>query len=712
MKPIALVSSLLLLSAPTAIFAQDVPKIPADSTASSRTLPADTARPQELHPVAIRATIKSRYGPKLNTSALKSPVLLRDVPQAVSVISSPMMRDRGMQSISDVVRYMPGVTMGQGEGNRDQIVLRGNSSTADFYVDGVRDDVQYFRDIYNVESVEALKGPNAMTFGRGGGGGVINRVMKQADFNPVRGFSAEFGAYDHARFSTDLGQAVSTSAAARLTGVYQSSGSFRNRVKLERYGVNPTLTLSGGNTTLAVGYEHFQDHRTADRGIPSFGGRPFETGRATFFGDPSVSHADARVNAATATLTHRLSSGLTLTSRSRLAGYDKFYRNVFPGAVSASGTEVSILAYDNATNRRNLFTQADAMLPLSTGSLRHLLVFGAEAGGQITDNFRNTGYFNGTATAILAPVASPTISAPVAFRQSATDANNHISNSVLSIYSQDQVHLSERWQVVGGLRYESFDIRFRNNRTAQLLERRDGMISPRVGLVYKPRDLISLYSSTSLSYLPSSGDQFSSLTDVTKALEPERFVNYEIGAKWDVNDRLALSTAAYRLDRDNTRANDPTDPARIVQTGSQRTNGFELDVRGDVSEAWQVVGGYSHQNAFIRNATTAARAGARVPLVPRSATSLWNRVRLTGRWALGAGIIHQAQSYAAIDNTVTLPAFTKLDGAAYYTLGRNVHAQINVENLFDAKYYPTANSNDNISPGVPRTFRLSVITGF
>jgi catecholate siderophore receptor len=542
MKPIAVVCS-LLLSSPLASNAQDIPKT--DSIAKT---PADTARPQELHPVAIRATIKSRYAPKLNTSALKSPVLLRDVPQAISVVSSAMMRDRSMQSISDVVRYMPGVTSGQGEGNRDQIVLRGNSSTADFYVDGVRDDVQYFRDIYNVENVEALKGPNAMTFGRGGGGGVINRVMKQADFNPLRELSAELGAYDHTRFSADFGQALSSSAATRLMGVYQSSGSFRHRVELERYGVNPMLTLSGGSTTLAVGYEHFQDHRTADRGIPSFNGRPFETGRATFFGDPSVSHADARVNAASATLTHRFASGLTLTSRSRLAAYDKFYRNVFPGAVSANATEVSIFAYDNATTRRNLFTQTDAVLPVSTGSVRHVLVFGAEAGGQVTDNFRRTGYFNGTVTSLTTPAANPTISAPVTFRQSATDADNHVNSSVLSIYSQDQVHLSERWQVVGGLRYEYFDIRFRNNRAGLLLKRRDGMISPRVGLVYKPRDLISLYSSTSLSYLPSSGDQFSSLTDVTKALEPEKFLNYDIVAKWDVNDRLALSTAAYRLD--------------------------------------------------------------------------------------------------------------------------------------------------------------------
>src|SRR5688572_26899004 len=303
---------------------QEIPKNPADSTAPPVATPADTGRAQKLDPIAVRATARGRYVPGLNRSGLKSPVLLRDVPQSVSVVSSQMIRDGGMQSLADVARYIPGITAGQGEGNRDQMILRGNSSTADFYVDGVRDDVQYFRDIYNVEAVEALKGPNAMIFGRGGGGGVINRVMKQADFTTVRDVSAEVGAYDHRRFSADVGQALSTSAAARFMSMYQSSHSFRNGVELERYGLNPTLNFSGRNASVAIGYEHFQDHRTADRGIPSFQGRPFEANRSTFFGDPRASYSDARVNAATATITHQSASGLTLTSRTRLAAYDKF----------------------------------------------------------------------------------------------------------------------------------------------------------------------------------------------------------------------------------------------------------------------------------------------------------------------------------------------------------------------------------------------------
>jgi catecholate siderophore receptor len=253
MRSIATVASLLLTGSVAAL-AQEPTKVPTDSAAPRRATHADSAGAQKLEPIAIRAAARSRYATRLNTSGLKSPVLLGDIPQSVSIVSSQMIRDRGMQSMSDIARYMPGISVGQGEGNRDQLVLRGNSSTADFYVDGVRDDVQYYRDVYNVESVEALKGPNAMIFGRGGGGGVINRVMKQADFNLARDMSAEVGAYDHTRVSADLGLGLSASVATRLTSMYQSSGSFRDHVKLERYGVNPTRNLCPGpNPTLVVG---------------------------------------------------------------------------------------------------------------------------------------------------------------------------------------------------------------------------------------------------------------------------------------------------------------------------------------------------------------------------------------------------------------------------------------------------------------------------
>jgi catecholate siderophore receptor len=461
-----------------------------------------------------------------------------------------------------------------------------------------------------------------------------------------------------------------------------------------------------------LGYEYFTDHRTVDRGVPSFGGRPLGADIATFFGDPAASQSDVRAHLAAATVTRELRTGLSIRNRTHYGYYDKFYQNVFPGAVNAAGDEVSITAYNSSMQRRNVFNQTDLTSELRTGAVRHTLLVGAEFGRQETDNLRNTGYFDNTATSVSAPVANPTISRSITFRPSATDADNHVVNTVGSVYAQDQIALSAHWQLIAGLRYERFNVRHRDNRTSSTLPRVDRMVSPRTGLVFKPIQPLSFYASHSVSFLPSAGDQFSGLTDVAKALEPERFTNYEVGAKWDVADRLALTAATYRLDRTNTTAPDPTDPARILQTGSQRTKGFELGVHGSITPAWEIAAAYANQDAFITSTTTAAPTGAKVPLVPRQTLAVWNRYQVARRWGVGLGVEHQSDMYAAIDNNVTLPSFVEIDGAVYVTVARNVRVQAYLENLFDATYYVTAHNNNNISPGSPRAVRVSIVSGF
>jgi catecholate siderophore receptor len=695
---------LLLAGAPTGLFAQSKPRSPQTS---------DTT-PQVLPTIEVRGRAASTYGLMRTRTATKTDALLRDVPQSVTLVGKSVIADQRMQGMGDVVRYVPGITVSQGEGNRDQVTIRGNNTTAGFFVDGMRDDVQYFRDLYNVERVEALKGANALIFGRGVGGGALNRVMKTADWTPTRELELQGGSYGNRRSTLDVGQGVSERLALRFNGMYENSDLYRRDVSLERYGINPTATLRlTPKTRVLASYERFNDQRTADRGIPSFQGAPLASASPrTFFGDPSVSYADALVNVGSVTLEHTAGSGLTLRNRSVFADYNKIYQNVFPGAVNEAGTEVEIAGYNNATDRRNLLNETEVSYPLITGGLRQTLMGGVAVGRQITDNFRNTGYFNDTATALIAPLSDPTIAAPVTFRQSATDADNHSNAATLSVYGQSQVFLSDRWQAIIGARYERFTINFFNRRNGDALSRTDNLVSPRAGLLFKPAEAVTLYSSYSVSALPSSGDQFSSLTVTTEALEPEKFTNYEVGAKWDVLDRLSVAAAAYRLDRTNTTAPDPIDPSRTVQTGSQRTTGFELSVSGAITPAWQVIGGYTNQKAEVTSATTAAPVGARVALVPRNSVSLWNRYQVASSLGFGLGVIYQDEMFAAIDDEVTLPKFVRVDAAAYYTVSRWLRLQANLENVFDRDYFPTANSNNNITPGSPRAVRVTVATGF
>lgn len=674
----------------------------------------DTTRVQVLEPIEVRAnpTRAPRYTPAHISSATQTGTPLRDVPQSVSVVTGQLIEDQAMRSMADVVRYLPGITMGQGEGNRDQPTIRGNGSTSSFFVDGFRDDVQYFRDLYNVERVEGLKGANALIFGRGVGGGVINRVTKEAQWTPTREVTVAGGSYGSRRGEIDVGQGISGQLASRLNLMYENSDVFRRDVRLERYGVNPTITVvPGSRTRITTSYERFSDHRTADRGVPSYQGRPADADVRTFFGDPGVSQAEADVNVGVATVEHGISPSVTLRNRTLLGHYDKFYQNVFPAAVNATETEVVLNGYNQRTERLNLFNQTELTYRLVTGSVRQTLLGGFEMGRQLTDNVRHTGYFNGTATAVSVPFRAPTVSVPITFRQAATDPDNHTANTTLSLYGQSQLELSPGVQLVGGARYERFDLTFHNNRTGADLARTDNLISPRAGVVVKPVAPLSLYGSYSVSYLPGSGEQFTSLTATTATLEPEKFTNYEVGVKWDVIRSLALTAAVYRLDRTNTTAPDPADPSRTVQTGSQRTKGFEVSLTGNVTGAWQIAGGYANQDAYVTSRTTAAAPGAKVPLVPRNTFSLWNRYQLAPRFGLGAGVIYQDRMFAAIDDAVTLPSFTRVDAAAYVALTRNLRAQVNVENIFDRRYFITSHSNNNISPGSPRALRVSLTAG-
>ena len=661
---------------------------------------------------SVTVSAEAGYQVEAISSATRTLTPLRDVPQSVTVVTRDLMRDQLMLSMADVIRYVPGIGTHQGENNRDQVVIRGNNSSADFFLNGVRDDVQYYRDLYNLERVEALKGPNAMMFGRGGGGGVVNRVTKEAVFEPVQDATLQAGSFGHLRFTGDLDRPLGDKVAFRLNGMYENSDSFRDAVGLERYGVNPTLTIAASSRTrIRLGYEHLHDTRVADRGIPSFQGLPADLDPSTFFGNPDDSHVRASVDLGSALIEHK-SGDVLIRNRTLLGGYDRFYQNYVPGAVNAARTQVALTAYNNATQRTNVFNQTDVVWKVSTGGIGHTLLAGAEFGRQATDNLRNTGFFRNAATTIQVPYADPAIDTPVTFRQNATDADNHLRTKVGAAYFQDQVAITSALQLVGGLRFDSFELDYHNNRNGDTIGRVDDLVSPRAGIVFKPVTPLSVYGSYTVSHLPSSGDQFSSLTVVTEQLEPEKFTNLELGAKWDARADLSLTAAVYQLDRTNTRSTDPNDPTRIVQTGSQRTNGLELGINGRIAHRVSVAGGYAFQDASVTSATAAAREGAVVAQVPRHTFSLWTMGEVLPRLALGLGVIYRSDMFAAIDDAVTLPGYTRVDMAAYYVLGRTVRLQANVENLFDERYFVNADNNNNISPGYPRVLRVGVATTF
>ncbi|MBI2835725.1 MAG: TonB-dependent receptor, partial [Acidobacteria bacterium] len=280
-------------------------------------------------------------------------------------------------------------------------------------------------------------------------------------------------------------------------------------------------------------------------------------------------------------------------------------------------------------------------------------------------------------------------------------------------YGQDQIEFSSHIQAIVGLRYDRFRLSFRNNRTARDFKGDEDLVSPRAGLVYRPVEPVSLYGSYTLAYLLRAGDQLASLTPSNEALDPERFNNYEVGAKWDVRPALSFTAAVYRLDRTNVAVPDPTDPSRSLLLTGQRTKGVELALAGTVVPGWSVIGGYAYQDGkVVRTQSASAVAGASLAQLPKHALSLWNRYDLTSRWGVGLGVIRRGRMFPATDNTVTLPGFTRIDAALFVTPTRQLRVQANVENLFDERYFTSSNGNQNILPGSPRALRVILTTRF
>jgi catecholate siderophore receptor len=668
-------------------------------------------------------TVDTTTGTKTNTAIL-------DVPQAISVVTEQQINDQAIRSMTDLVRLIPGVSSGQGEGHRDQITLRGNNSTADFFVDGLRDDVQYFRGFYNIDRIEVHKGPNAMIFGRGGGGGLVNRVTKGALIgeNRVGGMvsSDTFGAwYVSGDVNVDL-----MGAGLRINGFYEQLNNHRDAYDGERYAVNPVVGAQLGDAIkLQLGYEYVKDSRVVDRGIPSqFTGvaaspetplRPLslKAYRDVFFGVRGENQTDFEAHVVRFRGEAKLTDQLTLSAQGQYGSYDKIYSNVYaaaPADLTLAVPTTAVEAYRDPTKRKSAIGQVNLEWRGRAAGMDHVVLAGAEYTSQDSRSERIGGFFDATLNAAsrrrMIPLATQPLIPPVTFVAGAAGNNNRAvkSNlSQLSFYLQDQISFSDKLDLIAGLRYDRFDLEATNLFTAAQFARTDDLWSPRVGLVFKPVENASIYLSYSKSFLPQSGDQFVNLDITSEALEPEEFDNYEIGAKWDIKPGLTLTTAVYRLDRTNTRVAGPV-PGTLVQTGAQRTSGYEVGLTGRLNDKWQASIGYANTKAEVISTTATAPTGRKIAQVPRHQFSLWNRYDVTKKLGLGLGLYHQSKQFTTISNVVELPSFTRLDLAAFVKLTDQFELQLNVENVTNTRYFPVAHNDNNISTGAPINARLTL----
>lgn len=691
---------------------------------------------QQLPEVKVLAGPEAdRYYPPAATGATKTDTPLRDIPQAINVVPGRLLRDQAAGSMEDALRNVPGVAASHGDGQRDQVVIRGFSAIADQFIDGVRDDALYFRDLSNIERIEVLKGPAAVLYGRGSSGGLINRVTKKPKFGETFGETTlSLGTYSHKRLSADVNRPLGDNAALRITAAKEDSGSYRDQQFLERYSVAPSLALKPGRRTrLLLQYETARDKRVTDFGIPSLNGRPVEVPASRYYGSRNAAEDDtttSRVSAATATLNHAFNDALSLRNITRYYTYRLDRYNTMPnGGVDPVAQTVGLQHSAILRQEDGWFNQSDFTYKSTLGGFEQEWLLGAELGRQ---NKRSQFFSAGTIARV--NIFNPVLPDAAPFTAAQLSANSAIaSNSVLTtsaVYAQNQITLAPNWKALAGVRYDVFKQETTFERTFAGLARTDRKLSPRAGLMWQPDDFSSYYLSYSKSFQPSAESFPLAANNAGNA--PEITENREIGAKLDFFEgALAVTGALFRLERSNIKNADPAAPTQLINVGKQRTDGFELTANGrlpaglgPVLGSLDLSAGYAYLDGkMVESVATLASPQApvvqipslgKVPsLTPRHSGFVWALKKLGGGFSLGGGLNYVGERFASLTNAVVLPSYVTADLAGYYKT-RDYEIAVNLKNVTDRKYIVSSHgSADNlILPGSPRQLQVSLTVRF
>ncbi|MEO9636147.1 MAG: TonB-dependent siderophore receptor [Parasphingorhabdus sp.] len=663
------------------------------------------------------------YSNQIN--AVKTPTPIIDVPQSLSITTADEIKQRGFTSIGQIIDYTPGVNNTQGEGHRDAVVFRGVRSTADFYIDGVRDDVQYYRGLYNLEQVEILRGPNALLFGRGGTGGILNRVTKKGTIGETfGGGQVAIDTFGEFSIQGDLNFSAGENVGIRVNAMYESLNNHRDFYNGDRIGFNPTIRFQAGpDTTLDLSYEYANHERFIDRGIPTgTDGRPVSALRNVVFGDPDLNFTELEAHLLRANLQHSFSDNFKGNFSAFYGDYEKVYSNFYASGYDQANTPnvVTLDGYIDTTERQNLILSGNLVGEFETGSIGHTLMFGGEYISTSSDQNRLNAFWNTTMDdnevfAIERPLnlrggigvnAAGIATANDFFVD--TNDDTRVDIDVFSFYIQDEIKVTDWLNVVLGGRFDSFDITVNNVVAGDIRTRKDEEFSPRAGLVFKPMENVSFYASYSKSFLPRSGEQFANINGSNNALDPNTFTNMEAGIKWDFEQGLSFTAAIFEIEQSSPQPND-NDPSTLDVIDSD-IRGFELQLRGQVTDNWFVSAGYSYLSG--EQVDRAGATGLRPRELPENTFSIWNSIQISDRIGFGLGLTHQDETFVNNGNTAILPAYTRIDASAHFDVSENLRLQVNIENLTDTLYFPSSHSTHQTTVGAPLNARFSITGRF
>ena len=672
--------------------------------------------PSELSPMSV---VESNSNTPTLSSGMKTSMPTRDIPQSLSIITSEQIKAQGLKSIGDIIDYTAGVNTSQGEGHRDAAVIRGVRTTQDFYRDGIRDDVQYFRPLYNIDQVEVLRGPNALLSGFGGAYGIINRVSKKGvigeSFNTVSGSIDTFG---ETNVQLDSNYEIGKNQAFRINMFGENLENHRDYYYGDSFGVNPTMKyLWGDGSTLDLSYEYLNQERFIDRGIPTGSdGKPVESLKDFVFGDPTENYSTHEAHIFKAIYEHELTDSLSGRLSVSHSDHDKLYQNFYASSYDAAAGSVKLDGYLDTTQRETTTFSYQVNGEFEMGDIVHNLIAGMEFIETSNDNDRYNADWTPDDNSE-ADTETFTISRLMVNRGSGvnssgnTTVNNYTTSindktlgdlSIVSAFLLNEIELTDSLDLVLGVRFDKMDYDVKDVKNSANYTDSDDTISPRAGIVFDVTDNTSIYASYSESYQQIKGDQYASLNAYDNKSDPNTFENTEFGVKYDLPNGLSFSAAFFNVEANKPQTND--NGATFYKEKSD-VSGFELQILGALTDKWYLSAGYTNLDAE-------SSTGGRLREAPEDMFSIWNNYLLSDRLAVNLGVIYQGESQIGSSTTPVLPDYTRVDVGARYALTDNTHLQVNIENLKDELYFPNSHSTHQASVGAPVNATFGITSSF
>lgn len=633
---------------------------------------------------------------------------IRDIPQAIQVIPKQVLQEQRVQRLSDALRNTAGVTPGGSDRNIfDSFVIRGFSNR-NIIRNGLRDDTNITSGsgIANIEQIEILRGPASVLFGQGGAGGTVNIVTKKPLETPFYSIEGTIGSDDLYSGAIDLSGPLNESKTLlyRLNASAFSSGSFVDFVDIERYLIAPVLTWRiGENTALTLEAEYFDTKQRNDRGIPALGtllpNPNRQIPRNRFTNEPSIDKNNGQVWRVGYNLEHRFNEDWQIQNSLRGSFQKRQQNSGFPTSLDDDArtlnrglfvAEAAVDSYILDTNLTGNF---------NTGNIKHQLLFGFDLTREI---------FQGSSQRIA--VSPLDLFNPVYGSQNIGAVldefpNEPFTQEGLGIYLQDQISLADNFKLVIGGRLDIVNQKQEDAERNVTSFQEDTAFSPRIGIVYQPSQLVSLYANYSRSF-----EQVTGTTFDTALFRPERGTQYEVGAKFDWTNQLSSTLSLYQISRLNVLTSDPINPDFSIQTGEQRSRGFEVDIVGEILPGWKIIGGYAYTDAQITQDNDLP-VGNRINNVPKNALSLWNTYEIQQGdlqgLGFGLGLFYIGEREGDLSNTFSLPSYLRTDAALFYRRD-NFRAALNVQNLFDTEYFEVAESSLRLFYGAPRTVKFTL----